>query len=484
MVIYAYSVPAILAFILKIGILFFSLRAERHNFQTRLFLAALLGSMVINIAEIAGFQKLLEPERAFTLHYGAHILTLAILAHLAVSVSFDRFPERLFSATGVLIYGYGFMLEGLLVFTSTLVAGFEPIGDYTYTRIPGPLFWVYELFMLICLAAITVLPVWGLRNDRNIAARNRCKLWIALSMPLTLLILTILVLLHLGFRWFNATVTTPLLVALFLAAVGYAVHHHRLIDLNFYFPWTHLKKLKTGLYTRLVAFGRTIPRFRTVEQLLDRLATILRCPVALIGPHTIFHSTVTDSLLTRFPLHTLHSINRMVVADEIRENSPGLYALMTQHQVAAIVPFFPNSSVARHWLLLGDLFSHSIYMPKDFRQIELLFEKIDGLLLDRLLQPDDRGPSFRRRPIGSIGDIVAPSGSKLRFIEAEKPYTAKSNVLRLTKSLPESVAEFESKLIRRALTSCNGNQAQAARLLGIRPNTLHYKIERYSLSST
>ena len=64
-------------------------------------------------------------------------------------------------------------------------------------------------------------------------------------MPLTLLILTILVLLHLGFRWFNATVTTPLLVALFLAAVGYAVHHHRLIDLNFfYFPWTHLKNSK------------------------------------------------------------------------------------------------------------------------------------------------------------------------------------------------------------------------------------------------
>ena len=52
MVIYAYSVPAILAFILKIGILFFSLRAERHNFQTRLFLAALLGSMVITIASL------------------------------------------------------------------------------------------------------------------------------------------------------------------------------------------------------------------------------------------------------------------------------------------------------------------------------------------------------------------------------------------------------------------------------------------------
>ena len=460
MVIYAYSVPAILAFILKIGILFFSLRAERHNFQTRLFIAALLGSMVINIAEIAGFQKLLEPERAFTLHYAAHILTLAILAHLAVSVSFDRFPERLFSATGVLIYGYGFMLEGLLVFTSTLVAGFEPIGDYTYTRIPGPLFWIYELFMFACLATITVLPALRLRNIRDIAARNRCKLWVALSTPLTLLVLTILVLLHLGFRWFNATVTTPLLMALFLAAVGYAVHHHRLIDLNFYFPWTHFKKLKTGLYTQLVAFGRTIPRFRTIEQLLDRLATILGCPVALFGPRTPIYGTPADSSLARFPLPTLLNISHMTVAGEICESRPLLYALMAQHGIAAIVPFFSHSRTARHWLLLGDPFSHSIYTPQDFRQIEQLFEKIAGLLLDRLTRPD------------------------LGHAHAKTMQSLKGTATSLKKSLPDSVAEFEAELIRKTLAACGGNQAHAARLLGIRPNTLHYKIERYSLSPT
>ena len=459
MAIYPYTLPALLAFISKIAILLLSLRAERHNFQTRLFIAALLGSMVINIAEIAVLQKLLVPEHAVTLHYTAHILVLALLAHLAISVSFDNLPKKLLSTAGIAIYGYVLMLEGLLIFTSALVAGVEPLGNYTYARVPGTLYWLYEFFVVASMVAITAFPILGLRSDREPTARNRCKLWVILSTPLAILILTILVLLHLGFRWFNATVTTPLLIALFLAAVGYAVHHHRPIDLNFYLPWSRLKKFKTRLYAQLVGFGRAIPRFRTIEQLLDRLATILGCPVALFGPRAPIYGTPADSPLMRFPLPTLLNISHMTVAGEIRESRPLLYVLMAQHGIATIVPFFSHSRTARHWLLLGDPFSHSIYTPQDFRQIERLFERIAGLLLDKLMQPD------------------------LRHISAEAMQSPKSAATRLKKPLPESVAEFEAGLIRQALTSCHGNQARAARLLGIQPNTLHYKIERYGLSA-
>lgn len=456
--IYPYTLPALLAFISKIAILLLSLRAERHNFQTRLFVAALLGSMVINIAEIAVLQRLMVPEHAITIHYAAHILVLALLAHLAISVSFDNLPEKLLSTAGIVIYGYALILEGLLIFTSALVAGVEPLGSYTYTRMPGMLYWLYEFFVVASMVAITAFPILGLRSDREPTARNRCKLWVILSTPLAILILTILVLLHLRFHWFNATVTTPLLIALFLATVGYAVHHHRPIDLNFYLPWSRLKKFKTQLYAQLVGFGRAIPRFRTIEQLLKRLAAILGCPVALVGPQTLFYGTLTNPSLMRFPLPALRDIGHMVVAGEIRESVPQLYALMARHGVAAIVPFFPHSSAARHWLLLGNPFSRSIYTPQDFRQIERLFERIAGLLLDKLMQSD------------------------LRHTHAETMQSPKGAATRLKKPLPESVAEFEAGLIRQALASCHGNQARAAKLLGIQPNTLHYKIERYGLS--
>ena len=49
------------------------------------------------------------------------------------------------------------------------------------------------------------------------------------------------------------------------------------------------------------------------------------------------------------------------------------------------------------------------------------------------------------------------------------------------KSLDAYVAEFESRLIERTLARCGGNKSKAARMLSMRPNTLHYKLERYGL---
>ena len=46
----------------------------------------------------------------------------------------------------------------------------------------------------------------------------------------------------------------------------------------------------------------------------------------------------------------------------------------------------------------------------------------------------------------------------------------------------EAVAEFEKKLIRKALEKNKGNQSRAARLLGIHRNTLSRKILQYDLN--
>ena len=51
------------------------------------------------------------------------------------------------------------------------------------------------------------------------------------------------------------------------------------------------------------------------------------------------------------------------------------------------------------------------------------------------------------------------------------------------KTLEEHVAAFEAHLIAQTLKRCQGNKSKAARLLGLRPNTLHYKIERYGLNA-
>lgn len=52
------------------------------------------------------------------------------------------------------------------------------------------------------------------------------------------------------------------------------------------------------------------------------------------------------------------------------------------------------------------------------------------------------------------------------------------------KSLDEHVAEFEARIIAATLERCAGNKSKAARLLGLRPNTLHYKLERYGIGTS
>ena len=46
--------------------------------------------------------------------------------------------------------------------------------------------------------------------------------------------------------------------------------------------------------------------------------------------------------------------------------------------------------------------------------------------------------------------------------------------------LDDAVRQFESNIIQQALLITGGNQARAARLLGIKANTLNYKIKLYN----
>jgi len=52
----------------------------------------------------------------------------------------------------------------------------------------------------------------------------------------------------------------------------------------------------------------------------------------------------------------------------------------------------------------------------------------------------------------------------------------------LDKTLDEYLAQFEAKVLAQTLERCQGNKSKAARLLGLKPNTLHYKLERYGLA--
>lgn len=58
---------------------------------------------------------------------------------------------------------------------------------------------------------------------------------------------------------------------------------------------------------------------------------------------------------------------------------------------------------------------------------------------------------------------------------------ARVHELAVEKTLDEYLAEQEAHIIRQTLKRCGGNKSQAARILGIRANTLFYKLSRLGL---
>jgi DNA-binding NtrC family response regulator len=48
-------------------------------------------------------------------------------------------------------------------------------------------------------------------------------------------------------------------------------------------------------------------------------------------------------------------------------------------------------------------------------------------------------------------------------------------------TLAAAIDALEERMIREVLASCDGNMSEAARRLGLRPNTLHYKMKRYGV---
>ena len=81
--------------------------------------------------------------------------------------------------------------------------------------------------------------------------------------------------------------------------------------------------------------------------------------------------------------------------------------------------------------------------------------------------------------LNALRDLVRVLLAELESLQSAQPAHADPGA-----GLQDQVQRFESDLIRQALRRTRGNQAQAARLLGVKHTTLNAKIHRYRISQT
>ncbi|MFQ6021614.1 MAG: helix-turn-helix domain-containing protein [Acidiferrobacterales bacterium] len=383
------SLPAIIALAFKGGIFAYAHFSRTHNAQTRIYLYFLFALSIQNVAEIWHVHNLIDnntlPYIEATIYYAAGIVGFALLFHLVVSLAFDQHNMWRMRLTLTAVYSYAIVLEILLLFTPWLVNDFVRF-EYSVTRASGPLYFVFEFYAIGIFLSVIGILVYGSIYQYTSQKRAKNSVLLVAIIPMALVMLTVLILLRLGIGWFNAAVTFPIAITYFLVVTAYAIHQHRLFDIQFYIPWSKVRKRKTAFYHRIRAMITEIADLDSVNEAVTRLAETLRCPVALLGNQGAVLATAGASKrMVQIPDEALQSFAHIIVANEIVDTSPKTHALMNHHGVAAIVPFYPHSRNASGWLLLGDSFSEQVYTPFDFRVVEQLFDKMADLFLDKLL---------------------------------------------------------------------------------------------------
>ena len=518
MVVTVYEVPSLVALTFKLALLGYAAKSRAKNTLTFIFMAMLIVMSLFNLVEFSGLTYIATngfeatAANSFGFAYFAFVIAaITLLLHLSLALSFDSLLSQRRELL-VLIYGSGIALESLLLFTDKLVLGFKPFL-YTVLRDPGPWYFLFETWLVVCIAAALLNLVYGARSSRPALPRIRNRLWLVALAPMGLLFVYLIVANHFGWTKLTSTFYGPMAMTFFLVVTTYATYEYRLFDIEFYIPWSSSRKRKTAFYRRIQATIAEIAELNSPRQILDMMARTLQCQVALVGgPRPVVAIEPSHEIRStgelrpvEFPRDALHKVDHIVVANEIADENPELYRLMKHHKVGAIVPFNSHSSTAADWMLLGEHFSDHVHTPLDFKVVETLFDRIGERFLDNLLllrsqlaEANDELRDYQRRlglawgEIESLRKNLTATEQHNRELREEKA-NLKRQSLRVVqgglpsviesgeKTLEQYLAESEREIVRAALRDCRGNKAKAARLLGVQMRTLHYLIQRHDL---
>lgn len=384
---YLLSFPAVITLLIKLGIYGYARKSGQVNLRTRLYLVMLFAFAVYNIAEISHFFTLAngnKPYFEFHVFYIALLAAIAVFVHLSIAMSFSGLRDHPIWLVPPAVYVLMAVTMLLIIGSDLVVVDIKPVG-VSVSRVAGPLYFLFEFFLLGgCTLGLAIL-FYGARNASTPVMRTRNSTMILAMLPTVIIGFVVLIALRLGIAKFNATIILPITLTFFLVLTAYAIHQHRLFDIQLYIPGTKVRKRKTSFYKRMRNMISEIADLDSAEEVIERVSDTLRCPVALIAGNKPVLAAANAASMATLSKNRLSSIDHIVIASEIQESNPELYRDMDRHGIAAVVPFYPHSEHASGWLLLGRSFANTVYTPLDFQLVEQLFEKMADLFLDKML---------------------------------------------------------------------------------------------------
>lgn len=511
----AIAIPALIALVVKFGLLCYSLTLAAKTYAMRVVIALLFVFTLHNLVEFLGLsiwsgEVTWAMERLGFAYIALLIPTVALILHASLLLSYERASDDKRFRLQPLLYVPGVLLLYLLLGTDQLVTGFQPFKN-TLFRVAGPWYILFEAYAIAYLSAAFFILILGTRGShRSAVGRARNRLWLLGLMLPGLLLLYLITANHYGVAKLSSTIYLPIPLTLFLLIAAYATHRRRVIDVGFFIPGSTVRKRKTKFYEHVQKLIDGISDTLHVQHLLRNMARAFGCDVVLIGgPRPLVarkndekDPSVRENELMQFPYKALQHVDTFVVADEVAHSRPALHSLMKRHRVDAIVPFRSDYVTSPHWLLFGEGFNDEVYTPRDFKIVAPLFDRIaEYFLQSSKLMRSQLGDAMEdirglRERLALAWDELAKlradavaAGAENRRLWVEKAALLRRRFLGTEERVPQSIAsgddtleeylaETERQIVVAALEHSEGNELKAARLLGISIRKLNRIVNR------
>ena len=394
-----HTIPAFIAIAACVIILYLTRHRGPNVSTARLYRAVVLMWLLNNLCELTLFifanNGLAGTLQVGLSYYTVSVLGFALLAHmsLALSTDLEKLPRH--RQYVVALYTPGVLIQIPLWFSDWMINGYQSDGGVmpgvAWNSLHGP---GYIYLLLIGLAAYvtftTFILLLGLRSQHKMR-RLQCYVVLFSSMPLFILagivMMQLLRIISVN-QYINTTFAGPFGMIIFCVGTGYAIYRHRLIDIEFYIPWSQARRVKTEFYQQIQTVSELLPRSFDLEEAMRHVSAVLNCPVVVrLKNETLVTPSVSSKLIAEFPIQTLSSYDSMVTVDEILYTDASLAELMRKHKIYAAVPVpqraGPDTVVI--WVLLGEELSGSVYSSRDFAMVGLLFQRMELVFINQLI---------------------------------------------------------------------------------------------------
>ncbi|WP_045858767.1 hypothetical protein [Teredinibacter purpureus] len=235
-----YFLPAIFAISAKIALFAIGWRAVR--FIEKSLLLFLIGLSVVNIIELTLLYLASQGGEAFLfiiLYYDAAIISCFTFTYYVLNLNKTLSLKIKRTLIGFCLFVVLCVSVPGLALDSAISIG------YSFTRVPGPFYFVVQLALLLCVGVAFVALFKSLWIDDDLI-RTRAKVMLLALSPLMLSVMVVLAVMQLGYE-VNATVVISIATSFMMAVLVVAESKYRLFQLLSLIPATHEHKQWTRI---------------------------------------------------------------------------------------------------------------------------------------------------------------------------------------------------------------------------------------------